>query len=74
VIVLGGGASLVSGLVERLAPAILPHIFADSWNTPIRVAKFGDSSGVLGAAWLCDTLASGQKFGNSNNNSMEDQQ
>ena len=74
VIVLGGGASLVSGLVERLAPAILPHVFADSWSTPIRVAKFGDSSGVRGAAWLCDTLASGQKLGNSNNNSMEDQQ
>ena len=58
VIVLGGGASLVGGLVDRLAPAILPHIFADSWSTPIRVAKFGDSSGVRGAAWLCDTLAS----------------
>jgi hypothetical protein len=64
----------VSGLVERLAPAILPHVFADSWSTPIRVAKFGDSSGVRGAAWLCDTLARGQKFGNSKNNSMEDQQ
>ncbi|MSR33782.1 MAG: ROK family protein [Phycisphaerales bacterium] len=56
VIVLGGGASLVSGLVDRLAPAILPHIFADSWSTPIRLATFGDSSGVRGAAWLCDTL------------------
>lgn len=56
VIVFGGGASLVSGLMERLAPAILPHIFADSWSTPIRLAKFGDSSGVRGAAWLCDTL------------------
>ena len=56
VIVLGGGASLVGGLVDRLAPAILPHIFADSWSTPIRIAKFGDSSGVRGAAWLCDTL------------------
>ncbi len=58
VIVLGGGASLVDGLVERLTPAILPTIFADSWSTPIRLAKFGDSSGVRGAAWLCDTLAS----------------
>ena len=56
VIVLGGGASLVGGLVERLPSAILPHIFADSWSTPIRLAKFGDSSGVRGAAWLCDTF------------------
>ena len=67
VIVLGGGASLVGGLVDRLAPAILPHIFADSWSTPIRVAKFGDSSGVRGAAWLCDTLASEQKLHNLKN-------
>ena len=67
VIVLGGGASLVDGLVARLAPAILPHIFADSWSTPIRVAKFGDSSGVRGAAWLCDTLASEQKLHNLKN-------
>ena len=74
VIVLGGGASLVDGLVARLAPAILPHIFADSWSTPIRVAKFGDSSGVRGAAWLCDTLASEQKFRKAKKNSMEDQQ
>ena len=74
VIVLGGGASLVDGLVARLAPAILPHIFADSWSTPIRVAKFGDSSGVRGAAWLCDTLASEHKFRNAKKNSMEDQQ
>ena len=74
VIVLGGGASLVDGLVDRLAPAILPHIFADSWSTPIRVAKFGDSSGVRGAAWLCDTLASEQKFRTAKKNSMEDQQ
>ena len=67
VIVLGGGASLVDGLVARLAPAILPHIFADSWSTPIRLAKFGDSSGVRGAAWLCDTLASEQKLHNLKN-------
>ena len=67
VIVLGGGASLVGGLVDRLASAILPHIFADSWSTPIRVAKFGDSSGVRGAAWLCDTLASEQKLHNLKN-------
>lgn len=67
VIVLGGGASLVGGLVDRLVPAILPHIFADSWSTPIRIAKFGDSSGVRGAAWLCDTLASEQKLHNLKN-------
>ncbi|MCE9618686.1 MAG: ROK family protein [Planctomycetes bacterium] len=55
-IVLGGGASLVAGLPGRLPAAIRPHIFADAWSTPILPARFGDASGVRGAAWLCDTF------------------
>jgi predicted NBD/HSP70 family sugar kinase len=56
VIVLGGGASLTPGLVQRLPRAIRPHVFADAWSTPIRLAAYGDASGVRGAAWLCDTF------------------
>ena len=51
-IVLGGGMSNVKPLYDRL-PAVAPrHAFADSFATPILPAKYGDSSGVRGAAWL----------------------
>jgi fructokinase len=56
VIVLGGGASLVPGLVERLPAAIAPHCFSDRFDTPVRLAMHGDSSGVRGAAWLFATF------------------
>lgn len=52
VIVLGGGMSNVGELYERLPGAIGPHVFADGFDTPIRWAVHGDSSGVRGAAWL----------------------
>ncbi|MDP3491216.1 MAG: ROK family protein [Phenylobacterium sp.] len=52
VIVLGGGMSNVAELYERLPTAIAPHVFADGFDTPVRPAVHGDSSGVRGAAWL----------------------
>jgi fructokinase len=52
VIVLGGGMSNVRELYERLPAAIAPHVFSDVFETPIRQAVHGDSSGVRGAAWL----------------------
>ena len=52
VIVLGGGMSNVEELYERLPAAIEPRIFSDLFETPIRRAVHGDSSGVRGAAWL----------------------
>jgi fructokinase len=52
VIVLGGGLSNVTGLYERLPAAIAPHVFSDSFTTPVIPAAHGDSSGVRGAAWL----------------------
>jgi fructokinase len=51
-IVLGGGMSNTAELYPRLPDAIRPHVFADAWDTPIRPAAHGDSSGVRGAAWL----------------------
>ncbi len=52
VIVLGGGMSNVEELYERLPAAIEPRVFSDMFETPIRRAVHGDSSGVRGAAWL----------------------
>lgn len=52
VFVLGGGMSNLDVLYGRLPAAIAPHIFSDVFETPIRKALHGDSSGVRGAAWL----------------------
>ncbi|NQZ10201.1 MAG: ROK family protein [Algicola sp.] len=52
IIVLGGGLSLIDEIVEQLPATIKPHLFA-GFNTPtIKRAKFGDASGVRGAALL----------------------
>jgi len=52
VIVFGGGMSNVDELYERVPPVVAHYIFSDSFETPIRRAVHGDSSGVRGAAWL----------------------
>ncbi|OLP59612.1 hypothetical protein BJF93_20530 [Xaviernesmea oryzae] len=52
VFVLGGGMSNVDEIYEDLPGRILPYLFGDSFETPIRKALHGDSSGVRGAAWL----------------------
>ncbi|MEA1889516.1 MAG: ROK family protein [Pseudomonadota bacterium] len=51
-IVLGGGLSNLDILYDRGRKAIEPHIFSDSFTTPILKNHHGDSSGVLGAAYL----------------------
>ena len=52
--VLGGGMSNVAELYERLPAAIRPWVFSDTWEAQIVPARWGDSSGVRGAArlWL----------------------
>ena len=52
IIVLGGGLSLIDEIVEQLPAAIEPHLFAGFTPPPIKLAKFGDASGVRGAALL----------------------
>lgn len=52
VIVLGGGLSNLAHLYERLPAAMAPWIFADATDVDIRPPRWGDSSGVRGAAWL----------------------
>jgi fructokinase len=51
-IVLGGGLSNVSELYERLPQIVRAHVFSDTWSARIVPAKWGDSSGVRGAARL----------------------
>lgn len=51
-IVLGGGMSNVSSIYQQV-PKLLPqYVFSDFVETNIIPAKYGDSSGVRGAAWL----------------------
>ena len=52
VIVLGGGLSNINELYDRLPRVVSDHVFSDYWEGVIRQAKWGDSSGVRGAAWL----------------------
>lgn len=54
-IVLGGGMSNVDALYERLPDTVASHVFSDVFTTRIVKAKWGDSSGVRGAAWLWPT-------------------
>ncbi|MDH5424345.1 MAG: ROK family protein [Gammaproteobacteria bacterium] len=52
VIVLGGGMSNIERLYTNV-PKLLPaYVFSDEVHTSIVAPKFGDSSGVRGAAWL----------------------
>ncbi len=51
-IVLGGGVSNIERLYAELPDRIKEHVFSDGFETPIRSAVHGDSSGVRGAAWL----------------------
>jgi fructokinase len=54
VIVLGGGMSNVDEIFELLPMRVRPYVFSDVWESPIRPARWGDSSGVRGAARLWD--------------------
>lgn len=55
-IVIGGGLSNVEQIYRDLPAAIEKYIFSNGCRTIILQAKYGDSSGVRGAAWL-PTLA-----------------
>ncbi|MDD3446811.1 MAG: ROK family protein [Zavarzinia sp.] len=52
VIVLGGGMSNVGAIYREVPRRLHRHVFSDGCTTPLRQARFGDSSGVRGAAWL----------------------
>jgi fructokinase len=54
VIVIGGGLSQLSHLYAELPGLVAPHIFADRPDVIVRPPRWGDASGVRGAARLWD--------------------
>jgi fructokinase len=52
IIVLGGGLSNIASLYRTLPPQIDKYVFSDGIDTPVLPARYGDASGVRGAAWL----------------------
>lgn len=52
VIVLGGGVSNISALYDMLPELMSAAVFGNDYRTDILPARYGDSSGVRGAAWL----------------------
>ena len=52
VIVLGGGMSNVDSLYREVPKIWHKWVFSDQVNTRLLPPKYGDSSGVRGAAWL----------------------
>jgi fructokinase len=51
-IVLGGGLSNIGRVYTNVPLLVERYVFSDAADTAIVRAKFGDSSGVRGAAWL----------------------
>jgi fructokinase len=51
-IVLGGGLSNIQRLYRNVPAMWLPFVFSDHVDTPLLPPRYGDSSGVRGAAWL----------------------
>lgn len=54
VIVLGGGMSAVQRLYRNVPQRWGEYVFSDRVDTRLLPPRFGDSSGVRGAAWLWD--------------------
>jgi len=52
VIVLGGGMSNIKSLYRNVPRLWTQYVFSDQVDTRLLAPKFGDSSGVRGAAWL----------------------
>jgi fructokinase len=52
VFVFGGGLSKAARIYPNVARLLPKYVFGGEVNTPLVQAKFGDSSGVRGAAWL----------------------
>ena len=52
VIVIGGGLSQAKHLYESVPKRLAKYVFGGEVDIPVVQAKFGDSSGVRGAAWL----------------------
>ncbi len=53
-VVLGGGLSGMPHLYQELPARMAPYLFAESREVSVRPPRWGDASGVRGAAWLWD--------------------
>lgn len=62
VIVLGGGLSNMARLYRNVPKLWAEHIFSDHVATRLLPPVHGDSSGVRGAAWLWNDLASAERL------------
>ena len=51
-IVLGGGVSNIDIIYQKVPQYWMEYVFSDNCMTTLVKAKYGDSSGVRGAAWL----------------------
>ena len=54
VIVLGGGLSKLQHLYAQLPALVGAHVFTDVASVTILPPRWGDASGVRGAAWLAN--------------------
>jgi len=50
--VFGGGLSNVHEIYARLPAFVKPYVFSDHWEARLAPARWGDASGVRGAAYL----------------------
>lgn len=60
-IVLGGGLSNIERLYRHVPKLWGQYVFSDRVDTRLLPAKYGDSSGVRGAAWLGRAAEAGEK-------------
>lgn len=58
-IVLGGGVSRIAGVAELIVRRMPSHMIGGMRRPTVKVARFGDSSGVRGAAMLAARVAAG---------------
>jgi fructokinase len=58
VIVIGGGVSQIEHLYREIPRKLPVYVFGGEASTPVLPARYGDSSGVRGAAWLWPALRS----------------
>lgn len=63
VVVLGGGLSRIERLYRDLPAALAPHVFTDHLLTEVRPPRYGDDSGVRGAArlWSAEETATSRR-------------
>jgi glucokinase len=62
-VVIGGGLGVRLGqeYADRIAEAMLPHLFVDDRPPAVRVAALGDLGGAIGASLLVPAVSRGRR-------------